>query len=419
MLYRIKLFEFVQKYLMSCPLWIIFHLRRILFKLLDFLWPKDNNLLVFSGHMGQKYSDNSKFLFQKFVENYSDEFQIVWITCNKSLVETLNLNQSKRFHVIYQYSLTGILTLFRAKVIFYMMGEIDIPFFSFSRKTVTIQLWHGIPIKRIGSARVGSDNWRSSLARLLNISSYTFWISSSAIDRNSTALCVGLPIDRVVVTGYPRNDYLIEHKKTLPLDNLTRFPYLQKKIILYAPTWRGETKAQFFPFDDFSFEDISAFLEANDAYLLLRGHWADDLSTRNIKIKDKAVSEVRVIAATQDMFEDVQELLPFVDILISDYSGIWVDYLLLDRPLIFVPYDLEEYEYKHGLLYNYNQITPGPKVSTNREFIEALQVYIRDPRKDSEKRECIKKIFHQYEDGLSYKRIYDLVKKSTQHSTKP
>ncbi|WP_292365398.1 hypothetical protein, partial [Methanoculleus sp. UBA208] len=71
---------------------------------MDFVWPKDNDLLVFSGPLGQKFSDNSKYLFQKFVKYYCDEFRIVWITCNKSLIEAVNPNQSKDFQVIYQYS---------------------------------------------------------------------------------------------------------------------------------------------------------------------------------------------------------------------------------------------------------------------------------------------------------------------------
>jgi CDP-glycerol glycerophosphotransferase (TagB/SpsB family) len=408
--YRSRALSFLERNLIARLLWALSHFTRIFCMLVDFVWPKDDNLLVFSGQLGQKFSDNSKYLFQKFVKYYSSEFRIVWITCNKSLVKTINPYQSKDFQIIYQYSLAGVMTLLRAKVVFYVMGKSDIPFAGFSRKTVTIQLWHGIPIKKIGTG-ADTDNWRSLLARILKISQYTYWICSSAIDRNSTALCVGLPIDRVVITGYPRNDYLIEHKKIPSSEILTRFPYLQKKIILYAPTWREKTKVQFFPFDDFSFEDINAFLEANDAYLLLRGHWADDIYAKNGKLEYGSVTEGRVIAATHDVFEDVQELLPCVDILISDYSGIWVDYLLLNRPLIFVPYDLEKYEKERGLLYNYCQITPGPKVSTNKEFIEAMQEYILNPEKDSEKRACIKKIFHEYEDGLSYKRIYELIKK--------
>jgi CDP-glycerol glycerophosphotransferase (TagB/SpsB family) len=411
---RTRVLSFLQKNIIAHSVWSLLYFLRTFVRLVDFVWPKDNNLLVFSGQLGQKFSDNSKYLFQKFVKHYSDEFQIVWITCNKSLVKTINPNQSKDFQVVYQYSLAGIMTLLRAKVIFYVMGEVDIPYTAFSRRTVTIQLWHGIPIKRIGDG-ADSDSWRSSLARILKTSQYysqyTYWISNSAIDRNTTALCVGLPMDRVAVTGYPRNDYLIEHKEMPSSELLVRFPYLQKKIILYAPTWRREDRIQFFPFDDFSFEDINAFLEVNDAYLLLRGHWNDEIYKRNGKIKYESFSTDRIITATHDIFEDVQELLPFVDILISDYSGIWIDYLLLDRPLIFVPYDLEEYEKEPGLMYNYYHITPGPKVSTNKEFIEAAQEYILNPEKDAEKRACIKKIFHEYEDGFSYRRIYELIKK--------
>ncbi len=412
MSYRTRALSSLERNLISRPLWVLSHISILFFKLLDFIWPKDSNLLVFSGHQGQRFSDNSKYLFQKFVKYYNNEFQIIWITCNKSLVRTRNPDRSNDFQVIYQYSLVGFLTLLRAKVVFYVtLGTDDIPFVAFSRRTVTIQLWHGIPIKRISGAEIGRNKWRHSLDRLLGISQYTYWIASSTIDRNSTALCVGLPIDRVVVTGYPRNDYLIEHKNAPSSDLLARFPYLQKKIILYAPTWREKTKVQFFPFADLSFEDINAFLEANDAYLLLRGHLADDVYVQRGGIRGKSLAGDRIIAATHDVFEDVQELLPFVDILVSDYSGIWVDYLLLDRPLIFVPYDLEEYERERGLLYNYHHITPGPKVSTNKEFIEAMQAYIQDPKKDSKRRACIKKIFHEYEDGLSYRRIYELVKR--------
>jgi CDP-glycerol glycerophosphotransferase (TagB/SpsB family) len=382
-----------------------------IFQLLDFLWPKEKNLVVFSGTWGNVFSDNSKFLFLKFVDNYSKEFNIVWITCNKSLVKKIYSENSGQFRVIYQFSREGILTLLRAKAVFYIMGEEDIPFVSFSRKTVTVQLWHGIHFKNFANVNRGNESYYSALIRYLNRPMFTYWISSSSIDRNSTALCVGWPLDRFVVTGLPRNDYLIE-QKTLPSSNLTQeHPYLEKKILLYAPTFRDSGKVQFFPFPDLSIADINAVLERNDAYLLIRGHWADEIYERNGKFEYNSLTrESRIIPATHKEFEDVQELLPFVDILISDYSSIWIDFLLLDRPIIFVPYDLEEYRKERGLLYHYHTITPGPKVLTNREFIEALETYLQNPENDSAKRLCIKKMFHEYEDGLSYRRIYSLIK---------
>lgn len=412
MSYRITVFIIGKKIFDVLPQkrYFSFIFRKI-FGILDFLWPKEKNLLVFSGRFGNKFSDNSKFLFLKFVENYSVEFRIIWITGNKLLIKKINPNNSKQFRVIYQYSLEGILTLLRARVIFYVMGEADIPFVSFSRKTCTIQLWHGIPLKKIGLLEKHNENYFSSVIRSLDKPWFTYWICSSSIDRNATALCSGLPLEKVVVTGLPRNDYLIDQKNSVHSVVSERYPYLKKKIILYAPTFRDTKKVRFFPFSDLSLEDLNNVLESNDAYLLIRGHWTDDIYERNGKLDYQSITMgSRIITANHREFEDVQELLPFVDILITDYSSIWIDFLLLDRPIIFVPYDLEEYCNERGLLYNYLTITPGPKVLTYREFIEAIQTYIHKPEEDSEKRICIKKIFHEYEDGLSYKRIYEVIK---------
>jgi CDP-glycerol glycerophosphotransferase (TagB/SpsB family) len=405
------LFESGKKIFNIIPQNVSFLIFHKIFKIFDYLWSKQNNLIIFSGSYGGKFTDNSKFLFKKFVEYYNNELEIVWITCNKQLIEKIKPDYSEQFRVVFQYSLEGLITLLRAKVVFYVMGEEDIPFVSFSRKTITVQLWHGIPFKTIGNLEPVTENFFSSAIRYLDKPMITYWICSSTIDRNTTALCVGMPIDRVVITGYPRNDYLIDHKFSGSQEILKRYPFFTKKIILYAPTFRATKKAKFFPFSDFSIDAITTLLEKNDAYLLIRGHWGDDVYEKNGKLDYKSLTVgKRIITANHNDFEDVQELLPFVDILITDYSGIWIDFLLLEKPIIFVPYDLEEYRRERGLLYDYNTFTPGPKVLTNKDFIDAIHMYIQNPDKDSDRRTCIKKIFHEHEDGLSYKRIYNLIK---------
>lgn len=383
---------------------------QLLFKFFDYFWPKDKSLLVFAGYGGLEFSDNSKHLFLNFVDHYSDEFKIVWITRNKNIENNIDLDIKYRSKILYQFSLKGLLTLLRAHVVFYVMGVGDIPGVSFSRKTITIQLWHGIPIKRIENCSINEGKSFYSIVVQHLFSNYSYWICSSSIDRNSTALCVRLPIDKVVITGYPRNDCLIKHKNELSLTILKKFPYLNKKIILYAPTWRDGKDIHFFPFDKFSLQDLNTFLELNDAILLLRGHRHQNTFKYGITKDNDLINNNRILSANSDIFDDIQELLPFVDILISDYSGIWVDFLLLDRPIIFIPYDLDEYERERGLLYNYNFITPGPKISSLNDLIDAMQEYFEEPKKDSEKRLWIKKIFHEYDDGLSYKRIRDLIK---------
>ncbi|MHA1170097.1 MAG: CDP-glycerol glycerophosphotransferase family protein [Candidatus Hodarchaeales archaeon] len=393
----------------------------VLFKILDFIWPKDNRKLVFGGGRGVCYNDNTKFLFEKFLENYSNEFDLIWVTRNKKLAEELNQSVvGGRF--VYQFSIEGIRTLLSAKVVFSTYDWIDFPGIGFSRRTMTIQVWHGIPIKTgmKEDKRVHANNLHNLIKSINNWMvkyRYTHWISSSTIERNLIALITGLPTERVIITGYPRNDYLIE-QMTSPSSNLHHeYEFLKKKVILYAPTWRHRAKTVFFPFDDTDLEKLHSLLEANDAYLLLRGHlidepgntYLDDFLRQKESPDYDSYKTNRILTTNRDKFEELQELLPYVDILISDYSSVWVDFLLTERPMIFIPYDLDSYMKEPGLLFDYETITPGPKVNSHSELLIELEHYLKDPTRDKARRETLKRLFHRYEDGLSYRRIFEFI----------
>jgi CDP-glycerol glycerophosphotransferase (TagB/SpsB family) len=236
------------------------------------------------------------------------------------------------------------------------------------------------------------------------------------IERNSVALCTGMPIDDVKITGYPRNDFLIEKRDSIDSSMLTRFPFLERCVILYAPTFRSNTAVEFFPFDDFRMEELTEFLERQDAHLLLRTHHVDDLLGRNGAVDYHSFSNERITIVNRDTIRDVHDILPYVDILVSDYSGIWVDFLLLNRPVIFVPYDLDTYERNDGLLYDYDYITPGPKVTRFSDMLRELEECCSNPSRDSEKRMRVKHMFHKYEDGMAYKRIHQLVKEQSRRT---
>ena len=98
-----------------------------------------------------------------------------------------------------------------------------------------------------------------------------------------------------------------------------------------------------FPFPDLELERIYQFLEINNAYLLLKGHVNEGMIAA---LPEKYNN--RIISANQDKFEDVMELLKYVDVLITDCSSIYIDFLLLDRPVIFLPYDIDEYQQYRG-----------------------------------------------------------------------
>ena len=97
-----------------------------------------------------------------------------------------------------------------------------------------------------------------------------------------------------------------------------------------------------------------------------------------------------------------------VDLLITDYSSISIDFLLGNKPIIYVPYDLENYH--RGIILDFNRWTPGDKVLEFRDFIRAAQEYLDNPEKDSEERERLNEVFHQFRDGKSCERIFKLIK---------
>ena len=107
---------------------------------------------------------------------------------------------------------------------------------------------------------------------------------------------------------------------------------------------------------------------------------------------------------------DTTPLLKYFDLLITDYSSIFTNFLLTNNPIIFYPFDLENYQQKEGLCFNYNEFTPGPKVFDIKSLKEAINtIFIEDEYK--EKRLEIKNLYHKYTDGNASKRIIEIIKK--------
>ncbi len=373
--------------------------------ILDHFWKKEDKLVVFTGLDGKWYTDNSRYLFEHCLRNNPNDLKFVWVTRNQDLIDRMERDPDMAGRFLHQYSPRGIMTLLRAKVVVHAFLTYDLPII-FSRRTTTLQLWHGIPIKAIGIRENKRSPINNRFKRLQMDVQHTYWMASSETDKRTTMLCTGLPEDRVLVTGYPRNDRLVRNggETSGPPDKLAN------KVILYAPTWRPEKAASMFPFPDMDMEELERLLEEFDARLLLRGHYRDDLALREGNA-GKLGKKGRIMMANRDLVEDVQELLPQVDVLVSDYSGIWVDYLLLDRPMIFVPYDLEEYAKSPGLMYDFNEVTPGPKVSDFQGFMAALRECLRSPARYQEERRQTRKMFHAYEDGRASERIYEIISK--------
>jgi CDP-glycerol glycerophosphotransferase (TagB/SpsB family) len=374
---------------------ILIDLITLITRLIESVFSKDKQIITIF-FTENNYADNSRYFLEYLRSIPSQDYKV------RVLVKNLDLY--KQIHTIYpdityySKSIPGLRLFLRTKNIVISHGSDSsyfFPYFLDVKSKNVINLWHGIPLKRLSLQVKGI---RESKSRK-RFQKFTSICASSIFEQFLLAACFDMHIDDVWVTGTPRNDYLINPNSEL----ITEHKYLGEKVVLYAPTWReyGE-RSSFFPFDDKNLSALNTYLEEQNTYLLLRGH-REEMERISSNYGEKSLS--RILPAHQEIFPDAQQLLAHVDVLITDYSSIYLDFLLVDKPIIFIPYDLEEYQSYRGFLFDYDSHTPGDKVYTQAEFVVSLDIALNSPETGVDDRKRGKDLFHKYQTGNSAARI--------------
>jgi len=373
--------------------------------------PKDKALWVFGAIRGTKYLDNAKYLFE-YIHHHTD-IEVVWISKNHEVVSSL---QAKGYKAYHEESMEAKHYASQAKVaVITHRGnrkKADIPMHYFSKETMIVQLWHGIPLKKIAyDDKIFSfDHDEKSLFYQIKNRIKSFFPFLTYVNRpllipalsqetqQIFAQAFRVPKKRVVITGYPRNDILI---RNAAITNTS-----QIKKIIYMPTFRGEVNSHFDLFLQYGFdvERIDRFLASYDMQL--------DIKLHPFNRPSKELLE-HIEASKHIMFlecDDIYEILHQYHILMTDYSSIYFDYLLLDRPIIFTPFDQESYiQNDREFYFDYENTTPGPKAMNWVEVLEYLKRSLQDPSYYAKDRETIKNRFHTYQDAKSTQRVYKAI----------
>lgn len=274
------------------------------------------------------------------------------------------------------------------------------PFVLIKRFKLVVNLWHGFPLKRVG------DQARQSFERQRRFERqrYSKLVASSKVEQLAFACSFSMNIDDIWITGAPRNDILCRPGSNQP--GVEGIP-AEARVILYAPTWRdGEQSAQVFPFADVDLDRLDRLLDRIDAYLIVRFHYIE-------RAQATAVERRRILLDPGNRFGEVQRLLSRSDVLVTDYSSIMFDFLLLNCPLIFIPYDVESYARTRGFMFDYDDVTPGPKVRTWEEFLGALAQSVERAPEEEAKRLRLRALTHQHADGAASRRIVEKVSQAT------
>ena len=382
------------------------------FRVFDKYFPKDNNLFILGAFGGKYLKDNTNY-FYDYMSKYHKNVKFIILIEDEGARNNIK-TKFPTILVLNPYTIRGIFYAFRARVVIIIanLGS-EIPnSYLFSHKKVIVNFWHGIPMK--GVCLTDSEwNERQRKYYLSRESNrYDLMTASSKMERMINSATFGVPYSNIKITGSPRNDYMFHYlhcdKKNKSI--MEYFPHKKNKpskIILYAPTKRENCAPVLFPFHDHNLDAIDKYLSSNDLLLILRGHFSNVTNTEYGIIDFSAFDEFQsIVTLNIDVVDNVNDILHEIDILITDYSGIYWDFLLLNKPVIFFPYDIDEYEKIPGLQFDYDLITAGPKLASQKEFLKHLDMYIKNPSIDSEKRRFIRDLFHQYFDGKACDRIY-------------
>ena len=347
-----------------------------LFRGLSWFVPKQANLLIFGSNEGKHFSDNSRSLFE-YIQANEKSIKAVWFTNNKEVYR--EVEEKYPGNVVMSPSFKAAFLYLRAEQAVISFGYQDLCKMPWIPSIQINQLWHGVPLKKIGLLRAKSktdeDYGQSSRLFLQWCGKVDRFFVASDYEKRNHSLSFDLPESCLRITGNPRNDRLYMNKNLLDSDI---------KTILYTPTYRerGEGEhSRVLLHPEVSESQMHEFLERNHAKLIIRPHWITEGRTYNSD---------RIETVTHFDEPNLHNLFIKSDVLVTDYSSAYIDWLILDRPVIFTPYDLEEYSEKNGLLDDYENLVPPPISKTSEDLFIDLASALENPQKYSEERNQMK-----------------------------
>lgn len=303
-----------------------------------------------------------------------------------------------QFHFYYKdkLSFSSLKKLATSKYVFLNDNFFPLAFMNFNKETVVIQLWHAPgAFKKFG----GSVENASMLKLISDKTDYL--IISSAYNESYYSEAFQIDKSKIKALGLPRADYYFENHDIGKLRNDFNKKYdidSNKKIILYTPTFRENKEYN----NVFNYLDLDEFNNklSDDYVLVLRLH---------PKIKKFYSGDISINGEYIDCsnYKNEQELLLLSDILITDYSSIMIEFGLLNKPIIFFAYDLDNYlSNERGFYLDYKKDLPGPVVYTTEELIDTISKGI-----DTSKLKSFTETQFSQIDGGASARVVDFVLK--------
>ncbi len=351
--------------------------------LLNKFIPKKSHSVLFYSNLG--FRDNVKALYDYMIsEGYNREFNIT-----VSTDEFEKYQKSAPENVKFVSLKNGIVPFLFSKYVFYSFGKYPI---KPAKNQKVVNLWHGMPLKRIGRLEAGHENDKQNY--------FTNVIATSPFFADVMKRAFGATDKQVILTAQPRCDDMF--KQTERPDSFSNY----SKVIFWLPTFSSSSRLnkndnvhydEVNPYHTDFLERVNTELQKQNTLLVIKPHPMDDAV-----LPRRAYSNLFYVldGDIAEMGHTLYSLLSHCDALVTDFSSIYFDFLMLDRPIAFAGLDFEEYRKNRGFVaQDVSELMPGCHIDCEEEFINFLTSVSRGEDSFREQREKCNTLVNSFAGG--------------------
>jgi CDP-glycerol glycerophosphotransferase (TagB/SpsB family) len=385
---------------------------------ISYITPRSKKIWLFGSSFGRRFADNPKYLYL-FINQYKNkEIRCIWITREKGIVQLLRENHLEVYNI---HSLKGIWFSLRSYVYIFDNYSKDISFW-LSGGAKKINLWHGSGNKktnydnkfdRVRHPRNRWERFVTALRRLSDEKPHHYTLATSPMMADIFVSAFHTDLEHIIQEGYPRNDVLFPNElmtvytreEEFTLSLISQSKSNRMKIIVYMPTFR-KSEGLFFKVMDL--EVFNRFLSEQNLMFFTKLHPKSKLRQEFNRIE---YSNIKNIDADVDPYT----FLEYTDVLVTDYSSIYSDFLMLNRPSVLFPYDFDEYTMDTRECYfPYDEYMPEIKAYNMKELMQCIELILQEDRYEAGRIALRSRIFTSNDGRASerlFKKIQDIIKR--------
>lgn len=375
-------------------------LKKYLYRKIFARMKMKEDMVVFESFLGRNYSDNPRYIYEYLSKHFPGKYRCIWILNRKEKLP-YPAKRVRRFSLSYFY--------YMARSRYFVFNGRQPKYFIKREGSVFLETWHGTPLKKLvfdmGEVTSASPMYKRDV--YIQSRSWDYLIAPNQFSEEIFRRCF-MYDGKMLSTGYPRNDILhLDEEKTRTLAAEIKRELgipKDKKVILYAPTWRDD---EFYGSGQYKF---SLRLDLEKMRRELGEEYVVVLRTHYFIVDSLDLSAFEGFAYDAGSYQDIARLYLISDVLITDYSSVFFDFANLKRPMLFFTYDLEKYRsVLRGFYIDMEEELPGPMLFTTEEIIASLKDLAGLGETYKEKYEAFYEKYCGWEVGNSSRKVVEEV----------